>query len=124
MQIFSQKALERLHRNHLENSFNAICEHLERRKTKILKAISDIEGKQLSQIQPWIKEHKEMKDAVSSDVRELEALRDQKDPVLFIKVPTTLPRDIAALGLAFVCTVLILLSKCLFLQGLAAIQAR
>lgn len=85
LQIFSQKALERLHRNHLENSFNAICEHLERRKTKILEAISDIEGKQLSQIQPWIKEHKEMKDAVSSDVRELEALRDQKDPVLFIK---------------------------------------
>ncbi|POI20125.1 hypothetical protein CIB84_016128, partial [Bambusicola thoracicus] len=85
LQIFSQKALEGLHRNDLENSFNAICEHLESRKAKILEAISDTERKQLSQLEPWIKELEEMKDAVSSDVREMEALRNQKDPVLFVK---------------------------------------
>ncbi|POI30470.1 hypothetical protein CIB84_005780, partial [Bambusicola thoracicus] len=78
-------ALEGLHRNDLENSFNAICEHLESRKAKILEAISDTERKQLSQLEPWIKELEEMKDAVSSDVREMEALRNQKDPVLFVK---------------------------------------
>ncbi|XP_015731581.1 probable E3 ubiquitin-protein ligase MID2 [Coturnix japonica] len=79
------KALESSHRNHLENSFNAICEQLDRRKAEILGAIRNIEEKQLSHTETWIKEHKEMKDAVSSDVRELEALRNQKDPVLFIK---------------------------------------
>uniref|UniRef100_A0A8C9FMW2 Uncharacterized protein n=1 Tax=Pavo cristatus TaxID=9049 RepID=A0A8C9FMW2_PAVCR len=79
------KALERLHRNHLENSFNAIFEQLDRRKTEILGAISDIEKKQLSHIEPRIKEHEEMKNAASRDVQELEALRDQKDPVLFVK---------------------------------------
>ncbi|XP_019475941.1 E3 ubiquitin-protein ligase TRIM17-like [Meleagris gallopavo] len=79
------KALERLHRNHLENSFNVICEQLDRSKTEILGAINDIEEQQLSQIEPWIKEHKEMKDAASCSVQELEALRDQKDPVLFLK---------------------------------------
>ncbi|XP_021266578.1 E3 ubiquitin-protein ligase TRIM62-like [Numida meleagris] len=79
------KALERFHRNHLENFFNMIREQLDRRKVEILGAISDIEKEQLSQIQSQIKEHEEMKDAASRDVRELEALRDQKDPVLFIK---------------------------------------
>ncbi|XP_065591130.1 E3 ubiquitin/ISG15 ligase TRIM25-like [Cyrtonyx montezumae] len=79
------KALERLRRNHLENFFKTICEELDRRKTEILKTISDIQEQQLSQIQPQIKEHEEMKDAASHDVQELEALRDQKDPVLFLK---------------------------------------
>ncbi|XP_052540667.1 E3 ubiquitin-protein ligase TRIM62-like [Tympanuchus pallidicinctus] len=79
------KALERLHRNHVEHSFRLICEQLDRSKTEILGAISDIEEQQLSQIEPWIKEHKEMKDAASRSVQELKALRDQKDPVLFLK---------------------------------------
>ncbi|OXB80949.1 UNVERIFIED_CONTAM: hypothetical protein H355_006032, partial [Colinus virginianus] len=85
LQMFSQKALERLRRNHLENIFKAICEELDRKKTESLKTISDIQEQQLSQIQPQIKEHEEMKDAASRDVQELEALRDQKDPVLFLK---------------------------------------
>ncbi|XP_031453926.1 E3 ubiquitin/ISG15 ligase TRIM25-like isoform X2 [Phasianus colchicus] len=85
------KALERLHRNQLENSFNAICEQLDRSKTEVLGAISDIEKQQLSQIEPWIKEHNKMKDAASRNVQELEALRDQKDPVLFLKEEGTSP---------------------------------
>ncbi|XP_072204295.1 E3 ubiquitin-protein ligase TRIM62-like [Excalfactoria chinensis] len=79
------KALESSHRNHLEKSFNAIHEQLDRRKAEILGAISAIEEEQLSHTETRIKEHKEMKDAVSSDVQELEALRNQKDPVLFVK---------------------------------------
>lgn len=98
-----------MHRNHVEHSFRLICEQLDRSKTEILGAISDIEEQQLSKIEPWIKEHKEMKDAASRSVQELKALRDQKDPVLFLKVPNS-PSQRYCSTCVGLCTVLILLS--------------
>lgn len=95
------------------------------RKGELLETLSHGEDQQLSQIQAQIQTYKERKDETSHDLQELEALRDQKDPLLFTKVPNSLslPSDTAALQLAFACIMLILLSKCL-LQGLTEIKAR
>ncbi|XP_035169615.1 uncharacterized protein LOC118159093 isoform X1 [Oxyura jamaicensis] len=95
------------------------------RKGELLETLSHSEEQQLSQIQAQIQRYKRRKDVTSHDIQELEALRDQKDPLLFTKVPNSLSlsSDTAALELVFACTMLILLSKCL-LQGLTKIQAR
>ncbi|KAM6380145.1 putative E3 ubiquitin-protein ligase MID2 [Pluvialis apricaria] len=119
------KTKESLRRNRLETLFEAMCLHLDNKKGEVLKVLSHSEEQQLSQIQTQIQNRRDEKDAASCDVQKLEALRDQKDLLLFTKVPNSisLPSDPQLLGWPYACTMLILLSKCL-LQGFAAIPDR
>ncbi|XP_035169616.1 uncharacterized protein LOC118159093 isoform X2 [Oxyura jamaicensis] len=55
------------------------------RKGELLETLSHSEEQQLSQIQAQIQRYKRRKDVTSHDIQELEALRDQKDPLLFTK---------------------------------------
>ncbi|XP_029853863.1 E3 ubiquitin-protein ligase TRIM50-like isoform X1 [Aquila chrysaetos chrysaetos] len=79
------KAKESLLRDQLETLFKEICLQLDNKKREVLKALSDYKEQQLSQIKMEVQKHKEEKDAASCDIQELEALRDQKDLLLFIK---------------------------------------
>ncbi|XP_075020280.1 E3 ubiquitin/ISG15 ligase TRIM25-like isoform X2 [Calonectris borealis] len=79
------KTKESQWRNQLESLFERMCLQLDNKKGEALKALSRNKEQQLSQIQMQIQKHKEEKDAASRDVQELEALRDQKDLLLFIK---------------------------------------
>lgn len=79
------KTKDSLWRNELESLFEQMRLQLDNKKEEALKALSRNKEQQLSQIQTQIQKHKEEKDAASRDVQELEALRDQKDLLLFIK---------------------------------------
>ncbi|XP_050168420.1 uncharacterized protein LOC126638509 [Myiozetetes cayanensis] len=79
-----------LQREQLENLFREINLQLEKKKSEILKALSDHEKQQLSQIQKEIKKHEKQKHSASHDVQELEALRNQKDVLLFTKAFTAI----------------------------------
>ncbi|KAM8994194.1 LOW QUALITY PROTEIN: E3 ubiquitin/ISG15 ligase TRIM25-like [Ara ararauna] len=76
---------ESLQRDWLESLFKEMCLQLGNTKEEVLKALSHNEEQQLSWIQMEIQKHKEGKDAASCDVQKLEALRYQKDLLLFIK---------------------------------------
>uniref|UniRef100_A0A8B9BA54 E3 ubiquitin/ISG15 ligase TRIM25-like n=2 Tax=Anser brachyrhynchus TaxID=132585 RepID=A0A8B9BA54_9AVES len=79
------KTAESLRRNRLENLFDEMYKRLGSRKGELLETLSHGEEQQLSQIQAQIQTYKERKDETSHDLQELEALRDQKDPLLFTK---------------------------------------
>ncbi|XP_074011680.1 E3 ubiquitin/ISG15 ligase TRIM25-like [Numenius arquata] len=85
------KTKESLRRNQLESLFENMRLQLNHRREEVLKVFSDNEKQQLSQIQAHIQKHKEKKDAASRDIQKLEALRDQKDRLLFTKAFAAIP---------------------------------
>ncbi|KAM6408454.1 E3 ubiquitin/ISG15 ligase TRIM25-like [Rhynochetos jubatus] len=79
------KSKESLRSNRLESLFEDMHLQLDNKKQEILTALSRHKEQQLSRIQTQQQQHKGEKDAASHDVQELEALRDQKDLLLFVK---------------------------------------
>lgn len=109
----------------MESLFEQMQLHLENAKGDVLRALRHNEEQQLSKIRTQIQNHKEEKDAASRDIQELKALRDQKDTLLFTKVPDSisLPGDTQLPDWPLPLTMLILCSKCL-LQAFEAIRTR
>ncbi|XP_014803790.1 PREDICTED: probable E3 ubiquitin-protein ligase TRIM8 [Calidris pugnax] len=85
------KTKESLRRTRLESLFEKMRLQLDDRKEEVLEVFRVNEAQQLSQIQTHIQKHKEEKDAACRDVQKLEALRNQKDQLLFTKAFATIP---------------------------------
>ncbi|XP_055667457.1 E3 ubiquitin/ISG15 ligase TRIM25-like [Falco peregrinus] len=79
------KAKGSLQRDQLKSLFDEMCMQLETKEEQVLKTLSHNEEQHLAEIQTEIEKQKKEKDAVSRDVQEMEALRDQKDLLLYTK---------------------------------------
>ncbi|XP_074772319.1 E3 ubiquitin/ISG15 ligase TRIM25-like [Athene noctua] len=79
------QTMEHLQKSQLESLYEEVHLQINNKKEEVLKALSQRKEEQLSQIRSEIQKYKEVKDAVSCDIKELKVLRDEKDHLLFVK---------------------------------------